>query len=74
MVPCDENGKPLEEINDADWQESEEETPEERKARLERERQEKVQKLMSMMKDHEQGAAGGGKDKDSSTEGESDSG
>ncbi len=84
-VACKEDGTPLQAINEADWVEEEAETPEERKARLERERQEKVAKLMKMMQDHDKAGAPGGNSnndakkanaappKNDSTEGESDS-
>jgi hypothetical protein len=82
-VACKEDGTPLHPINEADWVEEEAETPEERKARLERERQEKVQKLMKMMQDHDKAAGPNSNNdkkpnaappkKNDSTEGESDS-
>ena len=82
-VACKEDGTPLVPVNEADWVEEEAETPEERKARLERERQEKVQKLMKMMQDHDTGGGGNSnnaaaparnEDNIDSNEGESDSG
>lgn len=81
-VSCGADGVPLVPVNEADWVEVEAETPEERKARLERERQEKVLKLMKMMQDHEKAAAAPAANnnndakrpaKDDSNEGESDS-
>ena len=85
-MACKEDGTPLHPINEAEWVEEEAETPEERKTRLERERQEKVAKLMKMMQDHDKAGAPGANSnndaakkagaappKNDSTEGESDS-